>query len=101
MNAPLRVPTRTRTLLIARSLLRSFFAVDHPGDAELVHQHTKPKGPECFLDRHCNLSVFCQGMKYAFRLRRILNANVDGEALRFLIAVRRNISTHQYLVARP
>src|SRR6266481_4411593 len=37
--------------------------------------------------------------KYALCLRRILHPNVYGEALWFLIAIRRGVHAHQYLVA--
>jgi hypothetical protein len=80
-----------------RSFLRGFSAVDHPRDAEPIDEHTKSGGPKCLLERDLNRSVLCQAMKYAFCLCLVLDANHHGEALRFLIMIRRNVSTRQYL----
>src|SRR6202166_2954067 len=81
INAPLRVPTRTRTLLIRLSFLRCFSAVNDPRYAEPIDEHTKSDGPKCLLKRQVHRPVFRQGMKYAFRVYRILEAEHHGEAL--------------------
>src|ERR1700674_4433392 len=102
MKAPLRVPTRTRTLLTAFSfsLLCGFAAVNHPGYAELINQHTKSRGPKCFLQRHGRRTVFRQGAKYALGLRYVCESKHYGNALRLLVVLRRKVSALQYLVAQ-
>ena len=40
-----------------------------------------------------------QSAKYALGLSRVSDADVYGEALRFLPVSRRGVTTHQYLVA--
>ena len=55
-NAPFRVPTRTRTLLI----LHTPFAVDHPRNTVLIGQHAPAFGPERLLDGHADGSVLRQ-----------------------------------------
>src|SRR5258708_17431850 len=74
-------------------------AVNHPRDAESIDQHTKSHGPECFPEWHRHGTVFHQSVKYALGLYRVLNANVDVEAMRFLVAIWRGVHPHQYLAA--
>src|SRR5258708_10788658 len=99
INAPLRVPTSTRTLLIRFSFLCVWPAVNHPRYAELIDEHTKSYGPKCLLEWHLNRPLFFQGMKYAFCLRLLLDAEAHGKAVRFLITIRWNVRTHQALAA--
>src|SRR5258708_5746370 len=99
MNAPLRVPTNARTLLIKFLLLSVWPTVNHPRYAELIDEHTKSDGPKCLLKRHLNRPIFFEGMKYAFCLRHLLDAEAYGKAMRFLIAIRWNVRTHQALAA--
>jgi hypothetical protein len=61
--------------------LGGFLAVNHPRDAEPIDEHTKSDSPICLLEGHLHCPVSCQGIKYAFRLVRLLEANYHGEAL--------------------
>src|SRR6266576_4511896 len=73
-------------------------AVDGPRYAESIHQHAEAARPERLLKRHFNRPFLCQCVEYAFCLCLILEAKGYREALGFLIAVRRSVSTHQYLL---
>jgi hypothetical protein len=46
-------------------------AVDEPWHAKLVYENTETKRPKCFLQRHLNRSVFCQGIEDAVGLHWI------------------------------
>src|SRR5437879_5619911 len=95
MKAPLRVATRRAGEVFwgfacARFIwyftpLGSFLAVNHPRHAELINELAKTGGPKCLLKRHLHRPIFRQCVKYAFRLRRILEAKSRREASRFLI----------------
>src|SRR6266851_6248407 len=90
-------------ILVPCSLNFSFLcvwpAVDHPRYAKLIDEHTKSDGPKCLPKRHLNCSLFFQCMKYAFRLRNLLDAEAHGKAMRFLVVIGWNVRTHQVLTA--
>src|ERR1700674_2454016 len=122
MNAPLRVPTNTRTPLICRSLSSviklcksvasvclcttrrsvvtragtSLLAVNHPGYAESIHNHAEAHRPEGLLQRHLHLTALLQFLKGAFCFRSVFHADRQREALWLLIAVGRRIAAHQH-----
>src|SRR6266478_928442 len=50
--------------------LVSLLAVNHPRRTESIPQHAETNGPEGLLDRHLYCPAFCQGVKYAFCIRR-------------------------------
>src|SRR6266571_2585353 len=74
-------------------------AVDCPRYAEAIYKYAEANGPEPLLKRHFDRPFFCQCFEYAFCLCLVLEAKGYREALGFLIAVRRNVSTHQHLIA--
>src|ERR1700687_5426292 len=74
-------------------------AVNHPRDAESIDEHTKSCGPECFPERHRHRTVLHQSVEYALCLCRVFNANVDVEAMRFLIVIWRGVRPHLHLAA--
>src|ERR1700674_5112899 len=73
--------------------------INHPGNTELIDQHTKSYRPECLLQRHGNRRILFQRMKDAFCLRLILDSEAHGKSARFLVLVRWNVRSHQALTA--
>ena len=70
-----------------------------PDKAEAIYEHAKTDRPERRLKVHFHRSFFSQRLEDAFRLRRILEAQSQREALWFLIAIRRSVGALQSLVA--
>jgi len=66
----------------------SFFAVDHPRNSELIGKHPKAGGPESLLERHPHRSFFCQGLKDAFCLCRVIEPGVAVRTLVLQISAR-------------
>src|SRR5271169_6764786 len=115
MNAPLRVPTKTRTLLMRAPFLRfamvcflrksslrslrSLFNVHHPRRAKTIYEHGKSLRPERCAERHDDVALLRKRVKDSPALGDVLNVDVYVEALGFLEALRRSIHAHQYLVA--
>jgi hypothetical protein len=73
--------------------LAGFLAVNHPRDAEPIDEHTKSDGPKCLLEGICTVPFPAKALNMRFRLARILEAYYHGEALWFLVVLRRNVST--------
>src|SRR5206468_11008905 len=76
-------------------------AVDCPWYAEAIDKHAEAKRPEGLLKRHFDGPLLCQCVEYTFCLCLVLEAKSYREALGFLIAIRRSVSPHQYLIAHP
>src|SRR2546422_638040 len=91
------VSLQRQTLSFRR--LIGFSAVDHPGYAEAIDDHAKASGPERFLERHHNPAVLRQFVKDPLGVRRALDMKRERETLGRLIAIRRDVATHQHLAA--
>ena len=79
--------------------LRRLFHVDHPRRAEAVYEHGKPRRPECFPERHDDISLFRQGFEDFLALGDVFYVDVYVETLRLLEAFRRRVHAHQHLVS--
>src|SRR5258708_882694 len=73
-----------------------FLAVDHPRNTELVDQHTEAVSPERLFKRHHYFSIGRQSLEYTLCLRRIIDREIEEDALRLLEVFGRNVRTHQY-----
>jgi hypothetical protein len=62
------------------SISGGLLAVNHPRNPELIDKHSETHGPESLLDRHFHCSVFCQCVKYAFRVCRVVDADRHRES---------------------
>src|SRR5438105_3237073 len=60
--------------VLAAAALFGFLIVNGPMDAKLIGEHAKTVGPESFLKRHANGSVFRQRPKEAFGLAGVIQA---------------------------
>src|SRR6266404_2223952 len=80
------------------SLLR-FFAVHHPGDAELIDAHAEAWGPESLFERHRHSSVLSQSFEDPLTLGELLQMDRHIRSLGLLITPRRSVGAHQYVVA--
>ena len=78
---------------LAAIALFGFLIVDGPRDAKLIGEYAKTVGPESFLKRHANGSVFRQRTKQAFGLAGVIQAEQKAEALRELIRSRKGIGS--------
>src|SRR5688572_20324041 len=76
-------------------------AVDQPRYAEAIHEHAKTRGPERFLERHYNPTVLGQFVKDTLGVSCALDVQRHREALWFVITIRRDVATHEHLVADP
>src|SRR5580700_9271631 len=128
MNAPLRVPTNTRTLLMCLSSLsvqfvnaifvRGFgkpillqnrgslrglnagaFHVDHPGNAEAVGEHAEAMRPEGFAERHGDGRAFRERAENALGFLDVVEPDIDAESLGLGIAAWRRVGGHKDSVA--
>src|ERR1700683_3831284 len=82
------------------SLALRFFAIDDPWDCESIDQHREMRREESLLQWHPHRAVLCEGFENALRFRPIGEVENHGEALRFLIALRRVIAASQAIVAQ-
>jgi hypothetical protein len=75
------------------------FAVDHPGNSELVDQHAELLGEERRPDRHRDDAALGERAKRAFGLRGIIGLEGDAEALRLGKVLARRIAAHEAATA--
>src|SRR5262245_17315721 len=76
-----------------------FRTIDHPRYAEPIHEHAEQSGPEGLFEGHHDLPIGRQCIEYALGFLRVIELDRYGEALRFLVAVRWSIRSHQYVGA--
>src|SRR5687768_13491290 len=74
-------------------------AVDQPRYAKLIDDHTKTIGPKRFVERHDDPTVHGQVTKDTLGVSRARDLERERETFWFLIAVRRDVTTHQCLAA--
>jgi len=75
------------------------FAADKPRYNKAIDEHPKTRGPESFFERHYNPATTGQLVKDTVRFCCALDVQRHGEASWFLIAIRRDIATHDHLIA--
>src|SRR5712691_9831310 len=95
-------PPPVRKLMIrsiGRWRLIGSFAVDGPRYSEPIGHHAKTRCPECLLERHRNSTVLAQLVKNTLGLSGALDLEREREAFWCLVAVRRDVATHQHLIA--
>src|SRR5438046_2000959 len=78
---------------------RGSLAVDQPRYPEAVDDHAKTLGPERLLEWQHHLAVPGQFVKDTHGLTRALDLEREREALWLLIAIRRDVPSHQQLPA--
>src|SRR4051812_23729937 len=83
--APDAMHNNVRAIAQHQVALFGFLILDVPLDPKLIGDHAKTRGPECFLKRHANGSVFRQRIKQAFGLAGVIYAKHEAEAPRGLV----------------
>src|SRR5437660_870727 len=66
---------------------------------ELIDAHAETGGPESRLKRHLHRPAFCQCMKDAFCIRKVLELDRHGKPFWLVIVPGRCVRSHQHCIA--